>query len=77
MANSPEELDILFQPASENETIGKAQKLYRQRDQFGRMRNYLFSLFRSNYLIEKFISGSVISVAGIKAINGIEISLNL
>ena len=75
MANSPKELDVFFQPASENETIGKAQKLYRQRDQFGRIRNYLFPFIRSNYLIEEFISGSVISVTGIKAINGIEISL--
>ncbi|MDE0092055.1 MAG: hypothetical protein OXN83_02075 [Oligoflexia bacterium] len=75
VAKSPKELDVLFQPADKNEPMSEFAKLFRQRDQFGRRRNYLFTLIRSNYLIEEFIPGSVISVAGIKAINGIEVSL--
>ena len=55
--------------------MSKLEKLFRNKDQLGRIRNYLFTFIRSNYLIEEFIPGSVISVSGIKAVNGIEISL--
>ena len=75
LANSPEDLMGFFQPASKDETISEIEKLFRNRDQLGRMRNYLFTFIRSNYLIEEFIPGSVISISGIKAVNGIEISL--
>ena len=75
LANSPEDLMDFFQPASKDETISEIEKLFRNRDQLGRMRNYLFTFIRSNYLIEEFIPGSVISISGIKAVNGIEISL--
>lgn len=75
LAHSPEELIAFFQPAPKDEVVKEITKLLRNRDQFGRMRNYLFTFIRSNYLIEEFIPGPVISVSGIKAVNGVEISL--
>ena len=75
IAKSPEELNIFFQPAPEDEKSWELEKLHRQKDHLGRIRNYLFSYLPSNYLIQEYIFGSVISIAGIKAINGIEISL--
>ena len=75
LARDPKELYKLFEPAPKNENIDEIEKWYRPRLKNGKTANYLFVNFNSKYIIEEFISGPLLSVVGIKAINGVEVSI--
>ena len=72
LASSPEELQKLFQPDFEG-VGGFMEHCLELKN--GKKANYLYDNCGSKYLIEEFISGPVFCVTGIKAVNGIEISL--
>lgn len=75
LANSQKDLYNFFQVAPKNENINKLEKLHRSQLRDSQFANYLYDNVYSKYLIEEYIPGPLLSVAGIKAINGIEISL--
>ncbi len=70
LSQRPEELCKLFQPDFENPDANDRVELKK-----GEYANYLFDNCHSKYLVEQFIPGSVFCVTGIKAKNGMELSL--
>ena len=75
LAENPEILNRFFSPVSKDEKISNKDKKYRSRIQNGQLTNYIYDNIMSKYIIEEYIPGPTLSVMGIKAINGIEISL--
>ena len=73
LASSAEELQKLFQPDFDEVIELEIESRPELKDGF--FANYLYDNCHSKYLIEKFIPGPVFCVTGIKAVNGIEVSL--
>ena len=76
LAEGPEDLKQLFWPAEKNKQSSSVTgRFYRKKFPKQRVSNYLYNEMYSRYLITEFVPGPVVSVAGIKAKNGIEVSL--
>ena len=74
LAETSKDLKQFFAPADKNEFISDFEKKHRARLKNGEIANELYKNFHSKYLIQEYISGSILSVMGIKAVNGVEIS---
>ena len=76
LAQGPADLKQLFRPASKNEKSSRyTGDFYRKRFSNGEISNCLYNEMYSRYLITEFVPGPVVSVAGIKTVRGIELSL--
>ena len=75
LAENPEILNHFFSPISKDEKISNRDKIYRPRIQNGQLANYIYDNVMGKYIVEEYIPGPVLEVLGIKACNGIEVSL--
>ena len=73
LARNLKELEKLFQPDFEEAMELEKQPRFQLTNK--NLASYLYDNCHSKYLIEKFISGPLFCVTGIKAVNGIEVSL--
>ena len=74
LVKSPDMLLWFFQP-DPCQNLSKFEKYWRVRFKNKKYANYVYQDCGSNYIVEEFIQGPLLSVVGIKAVNGIEISV--
>ena len=74
LASSPDVLRWFFRP-DPCQNLNRFEKYWRVQFKNKKYANYIYQNFSSKYIVEKFIPGLLLSVAGIKAVNGIEISI--
>ena len=73
LARTSKELEKLFQP--DFDEAMELEKQPRSKLTNKNLASYLYDNCHSKYLIEKFIPGPLFCITGIKAVNGIEVSL--